>query len=235
MQSVLAGIGVASYVNGTGTAATFNSPRGIVCDDSSNLFVVDFNNFRIRKITKAGVVTTLAGSGTAGNTNGNGAAASFGRMTDIAIDKSGNLYVADTTNNQIRKITKAGVVTTYAGLGTAISLNMPTSIDIDTLGNIYVGEANGNDVRKISSTGSGSIILAGTFTPGSADGLGNSGDPLGNVARFNSPSGIAVANDGSVYVADKNNNKIRKISSGLTVYPPSVSYKHMKLPTNREV
>ncbi len=157
--TTLAGNGVAGESNGTGTAASFNGPQYLAIDASGNLYVADTGNNLIRKITSAGVVTTVAGNGQAGATNGTGTAASFNRPTGIAIDASGNLYVTDTGNNLIRKITPAGVVTTIAGngsqgstngSGTLASFNAPFGITIDAAGNLYVADYGNNLIRKIS-------------------------------------------------------------------------------------
>ncbi|MFK5890746.1 MAG: hypothetical protein QM486_08455, partial [Flavobacteriaceae bacterium] len=107
------------FADGTGTSAKFANPTGIAVDGSGTIYVADRNNQRIRKITAAGVVTTFAGSGTRSFADGTGTAAQFANPTGIAIDGSGTIYVADTNNNRIRKITTAGVVTTFAGSGTS--------------------------------------------------------------------------------------------------------------------
>ena len=102
--STLAGSGTAGHNDATGTAARFDRPSGVVVDSSSNLYVADSENHRIRKITSAGVVSTFAGSGTAGHNDATGTAAKFNNPTGVAVDSSSNLYVADTQNNRIRKI-----------------------------------------------------------------------------------------------------------------------------------
>ena len=123
MVTTLAGSGSSGSANGTGTAASFNYPWGVTVDGSGNVYVADAYNHLIRKITAAGVVTTLAGSGSQGSANGTGTAASFNGPNDIAVDGSGNVYVADAQNHLIRKITSAGVVTTFAGSGSQGSAN----------------------------------------------------------------------------------------------------------------
>ena len=126
--------------NGTGTAASFNRSAGVALDGSGNLYVADRSNHLIRKITAAGVVTTLAGSGSAGSANGTGTAASFNYPFGVAVDGNGTVYVADSYNHLIRKITAAGVVTTLAGsgstgsangTGTAASFNYPFGVAVD--------------------------------------------------------------------------------------------------------
>ena len=207
------GPGVPGFVDDTGTAAKFNSPSCVVVDTLGNVYVTDAGNNVIRKITSAGVVTTFAGSGTIGFVNGTGTLASFYFPTGIAIDASGNLYIADSGNNQIRKITPAGVVTTFAGsgaqgsvdaTGTLASFNYPEGLAIDTSGNLYIGDSGNNKIRKITSA---RVVttLAGT---------GNAAhvDSIGTLASFNFPCGVVVDISGNVYVADFDNNKIRKIT-----------------------
>ncbi|MDR6854658.1 NHL repeat-containing protein [Variovorax guangxiensis] len=209
--STLAGSAAAGFADGTGDAAQFNGPSGMAVDSSGNVYMADYYNNRIRKITPAGVVTTWAGSGTAGFADDTGAAAQFNGPTGMAVDPSGNVYVADNLNHKIRKITPAGVVTTLAGSGTAGSadgpgttaqFNYPGGIAIDASGNVYV--ANDNTIRKITSNGV-VTTLAGSTTSGSTDGAGP-------VARFNGPYSLTVDTSGNVYVADTVNHMIRKIT-----------------------
>ena len=200
-------------VDGTGNAASFKQPYGVAVDSSGNVYVGDFGNNKIRKITPAGVVTTLAGSGTAGSADGLGAAASFNIPFGIAVDGSGNVYVGDAGSFKIRKITPAGLVTTLAGsgssgvadgTGTAASFIMPTGMSVDGGGNVYLGDVGSNKIRKITPSG-GVTTLAGTGGAGAANGMGTA-------ASFNIPWGVAVDSSGNVYVADRDNNLIRKIS-----------------------
>jgi sugar lactone lactonase YvrE len=154
--TTLAG-GIQGNADGTGTAAQFFRPTGVVADKQGNVFVADLFNHRIRKITAAGVVTTIAGS-SAGYEDGSGATAKFSYPAGLALDKEGNLYVADSENHRIRKITQAGVVTTFAGnttqgvsdgLATAAQFYVPREIDIDAAGNVYIADAGNNRIRKI--------------------------------------------------------------------------------------
>ncbi|MDB5255533.1 MAG: hypothetical protein JWM14_228 [Chitinophagaceae bacterium] len=157
--TTFAGSSTSGHDDATGTAATFFSPSAVALDGSGNLYVADKTNNIIRKITSAGVVTTLAGtSGVTGSANGTGSAASFNNPRGIAADQSGNVYVSDTGNNLIRKITPAGVVTTLAGsgssgsangIGTAASFNSPTGITVDGSGHVYVADASNNLIRRI--------------------------------------------------------------------------------------
>ncbi len=227
--STFAGSGVVGASNGIGTAATFNHPYGVAVDASGNVYVAEGANNLIRKITPAGVVTTFAGSGAKGSSNGTGTAASFYDPEGIAIDALGNVYVSDSGNEVIRKITPAGVVTTLAGsgaigaangTGTAASFNYPYGITVDITGNVYVIDQLGDLVRKISPAGVVSTF-AGTGAQGSADGIGTA-------AGFYDPAGVTSDIFGNVYVADSYNNKIRKISaSGYTIdkpLPPGLTF-----------
>jgi sugar lactone lactonase YvrE len=211
--TTLAGSGFRSYAEGVGTAASFNNPLGIAVDASGNVFVADQGNNRIRKITPAGVVSTFAGSGIAGASNGTGAAASFNRPYDIAIDANGNLYVADTDNYRIRKISPVGSVTTLAGsspgnldgIGTAAKFESPTGLTVDAYGNVYVADNGNRLIKKISSLGV-VTTLAGTGVPGFADGSGSA-------ASFSNPFHITIDPSGNLYVTDPNNHAIRKITA----------------------
>jgi sugar lactone lactonase YvrE len=211
--STIAGSGVQGSADGTGTFATFYQPTGIAVDASGNIYVADYRNNTIRKITATGVVTTLAGTVAQGSANGTGTYATFNQPTGVAVDASGNIYVADNGNNLIREITPAGVVTTIAGsgtsggfngTGTAATFNCPQGIAVDVSGNIYVADYGNNQVRKIAP---GGIVttLAGKDSSGANNGVDTA-------ATFNQPTGVAVDAAGNVYVADEGNNLIRKIN-----------------------
>jgi RHS repeat-associated protein len=211
--STLAGAGYPGYADGTGTSAVFQHPSALTVDGSGNVYVSDQQNHRIRKITPAGVVTTIAGSGSAGASNGTGTAASFSSPIGLAVDAAGNLYVADYGNHRIRKISPSRVVTTFAGsgaagmangTGTAASFRNPMGLSIDASGNLYVADRLNHAVRKITPAGVVST-LAGNGSAGSANGTGTA-------ASFNQANGVAVNGTGTVYVADLINNLVRRVT-----------------------
>ena len=209
--TTLAGSGTAGFTDGTGIAAQFNQPNGIATD-GVNIFVSDFNNHSIRKIVIAtGVVTTLAGNGTAGEADGTGAAALFNGPRYLVTDGSGNLFVV--ALNRIRQIvTATGVVTTLAGnntagstdgVGIAASFNSPNCVTFDGAGNLYVSDASNHRIRRIVIATAAVTTLIGS-TPGFADGTGAS-------ALFDLPRSIISDGAGNLYVVDGNNNRLRKI------------------------
>jgi serine/threonine protein kinase, bacterial len=215
--SNLAGSGSYGSANGTGTAASFNGPYGVAVDRSGNAYVADAGNNLIRKISPSGVVTTLAGNLNAPPDNiidnGTGAAASFNYPSGVAVDGSGYVYVADQGDNVIRKISPIGVVTTFAGnpngnsgdvngTGTAALLSGPFGLAIDDEEFIYATE--GEMIIKVNSS-----AVVTTLAGNGLDGSTNAG---GTAATFNFAQGVAVDNQGNVYVADSGNNLIRKIN-----------------------
>ena len=215
--STFAGTALSSgKTDGTGAAARFKNPRGVAVDSSDNVYVGDTSNHTIRKITPDGVVSTFAGTAEiSGNADGPGTAASFTYPNGVAVDSSGNVYVADTYNHTIRKITPDGVVTTLAGTagssgsddGTATArFNRPYGVAVDSSDNVYVADYNNNTIRKITAGGVVSTLAGTAGSSGSDDGTAT--------ARFNRPYGVAVDSSNNVYVADTYNNTIRKITAG---------------------
>ncbi|HTW74975.1 MAG TPA: hypothetical protein VMD56_08680 [Steroidobacteraceae bacterium] len=211
--TTLAGSGVQGDADGTGSAASFSYPESVALDSAGNVYVADYGNNQIRKITPAGMVTTLAGSGVKGDTDGTGSAASFNGPEGVAVDSAGNVYVADDGNNEIRKVTPAGLVTTLAGLGAqgdadgtgkAASFNGPEGVAVDSAGNVYVADYGNNEIRKITPAGV-VTTLAGSGAQGDADGTGRA-------ASFDGPEGVAVDSAGNVYVGDEFNDRIREVS-----------------------
>lgn len=221
--STLAGsAGSVGSTDGTGSVAQFSGPQALVADAAGNVYVVDTGNNTIRKVTSAGVVSTLAGSaGAAGSSDGTGAAAQFSSPQGIVMDASGNLYVADTGNNVIREVTPAGVVTTVAGtaavsggadgIGAAASFNTPIGLGIDTSGNIYVADSYNYTIRVFAPTTGSVTTLAGVA------GQAGLSDGTGTDARFNVPTGVALDAAENVYVMDSFYRTIRKITPAAVV------------------
>ncbi|OFW28432.1 MAG: hypothetical protein A3G76_04800, partial [Acidobacteria bacterium RIFCSPLOWO2_12_FULL_65_11] len=201
----------------TGSLARFSSPRGVTVDSTGTVYVADTGNHTIRKITAAGVVTTVAGSaGSPGSTDATGNAARFSSPNGVAVDSAGILYVADTNNHTLRTITVAGVVSTVAGTalspgstddtGSAAQFNFPTGIAVGSTGVVYVADQGGHTVRKMTTAGVVSTLAGTAGSPGSTDGTGSA-------ARFSSPTSVAVDASGSAYVADSGNSTLRKITA----------------------
>ena len=216
--STLAGTaGQTGTIDGTGNAARFNYPLGLTVDASGNVYVADNHNFTIRRITPAGDVSTIAGTaGSFGNVDANGTAAYFSRPSDVVVDAAGNAFVADSGNNEIRKITANGQVSTLAGRaaqsgsqdgsGSAARFYSPLGLAADPQGNVYVADYINQEIRKITPAG-----MVSTLAGGGA-GLSGSADGTGATARFNYPEGVAADRNGNVYVADTRNETIRKIT-----------------------
>jgi sugar lactone lactonase YvrE len=218
--TTLAGNGSSGFSDGSGTNATFYYPMGVAVDRVGNVYVADQENNAIRKISSGGVVTTLAGNGKQGFVDGVGNNATFNWPSGVAVDGAGNVYVADSYNSAIRKISTGGVVTTlvggginaygYAygfadGIGKAAFFSWPSSVAVDGVGNLYVADSGNNAIRRVSTNGL-VTTLAGNGNWGFADGTGTN-------AYFNRPGGVAIDGVGNLYVADSGNNAIRKISS----------------------
>ena len=203
--------------DGTGAAARFDSPLGVAADLAGNVYVADSENHTVRKITTAGVVTTLAGlAGNPGAADGTGTAARFNTPRGVAVDSLGNVYVADSGNQTIRKISAAGVVTTFAGsagisgstdaLGSAARFKSPFGLAVDAAGNVYVADELNHTIRKVTPVGLVTTLAGSAGNTGSADGLGGA-------ARFFTPAAVAVDSAGNVFVADTINCTIRKITA----------------------
>jgi sugar lactone lactonase YvrE len=220
--TTLAGsVGVSGTNDGIGSAAQFNYSTSVAVDGAGNVYVADTSNNTIRKVTPAGVVTTLAGRAGGlsgyGSADGTGSAAQFAFPQGVAVDSAGNVYVADTQNNTIRKITPTGVVTTLAGMagyehqgsadgiGSAAQFNWPSGVAVDGAGNVYVADMRNNTIRKVTASGAVTTLAGRVGSSGGADGTGSA-------ARFNNPAGLAVDSVGNVYVADNGNHAIRMVT-----------------------
>ena len=216
--STAAGTGTLGFSNGTGTAAAVASPAALVADSAGNMYFTDGSTSRIRKLTTAGVVSTLAGNGSSGYVEGTGTAATFNWPQALTLLPDGTLLIADSNNHKIRTLSTS---TTTSGLfaggskGTGGSVgSTSTSVQFDTprgivydasSGNIYVADSQNNRIIKLNSSGT-VLAIYGQTTGAFADGNGTA-------ARFNYPEGLAVDNNGIVYVADTQNQRIRKIDT----------------------
>lgn len=196
--STFAGTGQAGNTDGNSINATFYRPKGVAVDVVGNVYVADTGNHKIRKITPAGEVSTFAGSGNPGSTDGNGVTASFNTPIGVAVDATGNIYVGDSYNHKIRKITPTADVLTFAGSGNHgsvddnginASFHRPKGIAVDAAGNIYVADSENRKIRKITPTGDVSTFAA-----------------------IHSAIDVTVDINGNVYVVDFLLHSIRKIS-----------------------
>jgi sugar lactone lactonase YvrE len=215
--STLAGSpGIIGSADGPGTNALFNLPQGIAVDNSGNVYVADTGNDTIRKITSAGVVSTLAGlAGNAGSANGSGTNAAFYAPEGLAMDASGYIFVADTWNDTIREVSPSGAVTTVAGspgsfgstnaTGTNALFYEPGAVAVDASDDVFVADT-GNDVIREIASGGAVTTVAGSF------GIYGSTNATGTNALFNGPQGMAIDSSGNLYVADYLNNTIRKVT-----------------------
>lgn len=200
------------FEDGSGSTSKFYSPSGIVLDTNKNIFIADPSNHRIRKITPQGVVSTIAGNGIAGYVDGNSSSARFSSPQAITLDREGNLYVADYSNQRIRKITPSGIVSTVAGssrgyqdgVGSQAQFNGPIAIAIDDAGNLLVADYHNHRIRKVTPQGVVSTVA----------GSGNAGHVDGECSKalFNYPHGVTFDSYGNVILADWSNHSVRKIS-----------------------
>lgn len=210
LVSTYAGTEEEGFEDGVAASALFRGENHMATDESGNLYIADAQNNRIRKISVSGVVSSLAGSDTAGFRDGPGKTAEFNFPDGIAVDRQGNVFVSDGSNYCIRKITPDGKVSTIAGKKiegstdgdtSAALFQFPTDMVIDAQDNLYVLDLS--TVRKITPQG---VV---TTIAGSADGYQ---DGEGAIAKFFTPYGLGIDLQGNIYIADTNNNRIRKIS-----------------------
>lgn len=202
---------------GKATAAKLNNPEAIAFDEAGNLYLDDYNNYRIRRIDQDGVITTVAGTGEAGlsGDGGQATAAKLSSVEGISIDANGDLLIADTSNNRIRRVDHNGVITTVAGAGeaghtgdggpaTAATFHDPVSVVADEDGNLYVSDHHNDRVRRIDDGGT-ITAFAGTGVRGFA----GDGGPA-TAAKLNQPWALAVC-DGTLYIADSFNARVRTV------------------------
>lgn len=216
-----AATGTGAYTGDGGLAvnARLNSPTGVIFDGAGNVFIADYGNSVVRKVNTVGIITTVAGTGTAGiNADTMATAAQLNHPAGVAVDATGNLFIADFGNHVVRKVTPDGIIRTYAGTGAAgytgdnsaatlAQLNNPGGIALDAAGNLYIAETGNHIIRKVSTTG----IITTVAGLGVAGSSGNGGPAI--AAKLNAPSGVAVDALGNVYIADLLNNVVRKVNT----------------------
>ena len=206
---------------GPATSARLMHPLGMAVDGSGNLYIADRGNERIRKVTKAGLISTVAGTGTPGfgGDGGPATAAQLRSPWGVAVNRSGDLFIADTGNHRVRKVTPDGVITTVGGNGalsldsseddvpaTSVQLN-PYAVAIDASDNLFVADGNNHIIRKVTPGGVISTV-AGTGTWGFS---GDGGPAV--YAQLSDPAGLAFDGSGNLYIADRDNSRIRKVTS----------------------
>ena len=207
---------------GLAVAAPLNLPYDVAVDGAGNLYITDRNNHRIRRVDSTGTITTIAGTGKDGF-SGDGGPAVQAQLRDpagVVVDGAGNLYIADASNNRIRKVDSTGTITTFVGTGerrfggdggpaVQAQLDHPRGVAMDGAGNLYIADRNNNRIRKVDSTGTITTIAGGS-------GFGEDGG-LATQVRLNLPYGVAVDGAGNLYIADTNNDRISKVDSTGTI------------------
>ncbi|WP_250279867.1 NHL repeat-containing protein [Frankia sp. Cppng1_Ct_nod] len=215
---------------GPATQAHFATPTDVMLDAAGNLYIADTDNNRIRRVTTDGTITTIAGTGIQGFSGDGGPAtqAHLAKPTDMALDAAGNLYIADTDNNRIRRITTDGTITTIAGTGTGTGtdiqgfsgdggpatqahLTKPGGVVVDAAGNLYIADNGNNRIRRVTADGTITTI-AGT----GAEGFSGDGGPA-TQAHLANPGGVVVDAAGNLYIADTDNNRIRRVTTDGTI------------------
>lgn len=229
LAKIIAGTGSAGYSGDGGAATNANlfAPMSVVLDGQGSLIIADGYNNRVRKVNTNGIITAIVGTGFPPITpsqSGNGVAATNAMLNipiGLALDSSGNLYIADSSDNQIRKVNPSGVISTIANTTGAAgynfdnssavnaNINNPTDVAVDSTGNVYIADNANHRIRKINTSGTISTI-AGTGVAGySGDGAS------ATAAKIKSPSGVSVDSSGAIYLVDSGNNCVRKITNGI--------------------
>jgi sugar lactone lactonase YvrE len=226
--TTVAGNGTGGYAGdgGAATSAELNAPDGVAVDGAGNIYIADLINMRIRKVDTSGTIMTVAGNGTEGYTGNGGAAigAELNYPDGVTVDNIGNIYFADSGNSVIRKVNVAtGIITTVAGNGivgysgdggaaTSSELNSPYNVALDNAGNIYIADSGNNVIRRVAASTGIITTVAGNGSQGySGDG------GAATSAELNYPGGLVVDNAGNIYIADSNNNVIRKVATSGTI------------------
>ena len=244
VRKVTASTGIITTIAGTGSAgyngdvimassAQLNNPHGVAVDGPGNVYLTDLLNQRVRKVTAStGIITTIAGTGSAGY-NGDGIVASNAQLYyphEVAVDVLGNVYISDTYNHRVRKVTvSTGIISTIAGTGqlgysgdgimaARAKLNSPNNVAADVSGNIYITDTNNHRVRKVTvSTGIISTIAGTGYGGYNGDGI------MATSAKLYRPEGIAINGSGDVYIADTYNYRIRLLTSVSPTASPSTA------------
>ena len=224
--TTVAGTGESGFSGdgGPATQARLAAPSGAAVDSAGNLYIVDSSNHRIRKVDSTGTITTFAGTGEVGFSGDGGPAiqAQLDTPGGVAVDSTGNLYIADTGNHRIRKVDSTGTITTFAGTGeygfdgdggsaSQARLTLPTGVAVDSTGNLYIADTGNHSIRKVDSTGTITTI-AGMGELG----FGGDGGPA-MMAHLFTPFDVAVDSTGNLYIADNSNHRIRKVDSTGTI------------------
>ena len=221
--TTIAGNGVRGYEGDAGpaVAAELSSPAGVAIDAAGNLYIGDRSNSCVRKVSPSGIITTFAGTGVGGY-SGDGGPATMAQLSfpmGVALDREGNVYVAEMLNDCVRKINTSGIISTYAGKGmpggytgdggsaTAAKLSLPVAVALDSAGNLYIADGGNAVIRKVNTAG-----IISTFAGNGTAYFGEDSIPA-TVSSLDDPDGVAVDNLGNVYISDNNSNRVRKVDN----------------------